>query len=105
MITSDKALLEESVGRSGARLSASELVRTMHAQPADSLAQDASRGFERGIRAVVELARQSEGFEQDHQRHAAPALVQQQGVKHEARHEHAAPAHRIERGHGLGIGW
>ena len=50
VITSDKARLQESVGRSGARLSASELVRTMHATSAAGLAPDASRGFERGIR-------------------------------------------------------
>ena len=80
VITSDKARLEESVGRSGARLSASELVRTMHARLAEGLTPDASRGFERGIRAVVEVARQSVGFEQDSHGHAVPAPVQQQAI-------------------------
>jgi hypothetical protein len=63
VITSDRARLEESVGQSGARLSASELLRTMHAKLADGLTQDASRGFDRGVRTVVEMARQSVGFE------------------------------------------
>jgi hypothetical protein len=66
VITSDKPGLEEYVGRSGARLSASELVRTRHARLADGLTSDASRGFERGIRTMVEGVRQSVGFEQDH---------------------------------------
>jgi hypothetical protein len=57
VITTDKARNEESVGRSGARLSASELVRTMHGRSAEGLRPDASRGFDRGIRAVVEVAR------------------------------------------------
>ena len=103
VITSDKARLQESVGRSGARLSASELVRTMHARSAAGLAPDASRGFERGIRTVVEGARQSVGFEQDSHRHAVAAPVQQQAIQHAAGHEPGGPAHQLERGQGHGI--
>ena len=103
VITSDKARLEESVGRSGARLSASELVRTMHATSAAGLAPDASRGFERGIRTVVEGARQSVGFEQDSHGHAGTAPVQQQAIPHAAGHEPGGPAHQLERGQGHGI--
>jgi hypothetical protein len=105
VITSDKAQLEESVGRSGARLSASELARTTHARLADGLAPDASRGFERGIRTVVEVARQSVGFEQDSHGHALPAPVHQQAIQHTASHEREAPAQKIERGQGHGISW
>ena len=103
VITNDKAHLEESVRRSGARLSASELVRTMHARVAEGLTPDASRGFDRGIRAVVVGARQSVGFEQDSQRHAVQALVQQQAIQHAAGHEREAPVQPLERGQHHGI--
>ena len=103
VITSDKARLEESVGRSGARLSASELVRTIHAKLADGLTPDASRGFERGIRTVVEGVRRSVGFEQDSHGHAVPPPVQQQAIQHAAGHERGGPAHQLERGRGYGI--
>ena len=105
MITSDKARLEESVGRSGARLSASELVRTMHARLADGLTPDASRGFDRGIRAVVEGARQSVGVERDAQGHGVPAPVQQQAIHHATGHQREAPAQKVERGLDHGISW
>jgi hypothetical protein len=105
VITSDKARLEESVGRSGARLSASELVRTMHARLADGLTPDASRGFERGIRAVVVEVRQSLGVERESTGHAVPEPVQQQAIAHAAGHERDKPAKQLERGHGLGISW
>jgi hypothetical protein len=71
VITSDKALLGEAVARSDARLSASELVR--HAQWAAGRSPDVSRGFERGIRALVEDARQSVGLERDSPGHAVSA--------------------------------
>jgi UvrD-like helicase C-terminal domain len=103
VITSDKARLEESVGRSGARLSASELVRTMHARSATGLAPEPSRGFERGIRTVVNGARQSVGFEQESQGRAIPAPVQQRAIQHADGHEPTGPAHQLERGQGHGI--
>jgi hypothetical protein len=103
VITSDKARLEESVGRSGARLSASELVRTMHARVAEGLTPDVSRGFERGIRAVVVEARQSLEVERESTGHAVPAPVQQQAIQHVVSHERKAPAQQLERGHGYGI--
>jgi ATP-dependent exoDNAse (exonuclease V) alpha subunit len=103
VITSDKAQLEASVERSGARLSASELVRTMHAKLADGLTPDASRGVDRGIRTVVEMARQSVGFEEDHRGHAVAAPVQQQAIEHAAGHERGGPAQQLERGGGHGI--
>ena len=103
VITSDKARLQDSVERSGARLSASELVRTMHARSAAGLAPDASRGFERGIRTVVEGTRQSVGFEQDSHGYAVPASVQQQANPHAAGHEPGGPAHQVERGQGHGV--
>ena len=103
VITSDKARLEESVGRSGARLSASELVRTMHATSAAGLAPDTSRGFERGIRTVVEVARQSVGVEQDAQGQARTAPIQLHAIPHAAGHEPGGPAHQLERGQGHGI--
>jgi hypothetical protein len=103
VITSDKARLEESVGRSGARLSASELVRTMHARVTDGLQPDTSRGFARGLRAVGELARQSVGVGQDHRGHVVPAPVQQQDIAHAAGHERGGPAHQLEGGRGYGI--
>ena len=103
VITSDKSRLQESVGRSDARLSASELVRTIHATSAAGLAPDASRGFERGIRTVVEGARQSVGVERNSYRHAGAAPAQQQAIPHAAAHEPAGPAHQPERGQGYGI--
>ncbi len=103
VITSDKAQLEESVGRSGARLSASELARTTHAKLADGLTPDASRGFDRGVRMMAEVVRQSVGFEQDTQRHAVPAPMQQQASQHESGHKPEEPAHQRERGQGHGI--
>lgn len=103
VITSDKARLEESVGRSGARLSASELVRTMHAKSAVGLAPDASRGFERGIRTVVEGARQSVGFEQDSHGQARTAPIQLHAIPHAAGHEPGEPAQQLEQGQGHGI--
>jgi hypothetical protein len=105
VITSDKARLEESMGRSGARLSASELVRTRDATLAEGLAPDASRGFERGIRTMAQGARQSMGFEQDSKGHEVPAPAQQQAIQHSAGHEREAPAQKIERGQGHGISW
>jgi hypothetical protein len=105
VITSDKAQLEESVGRSGARLSASELVRMLHARVTDGLTPDGSRGFERGIRTVAKSLLQSEGFEQDSQGHAVPAPAKQQAIQHTASHEREAPAQKIERGQGHGISW
>jgi hypothetical protein len=104
VITSDKARLEESVARSGARLSASELVRTAHARVADGPALNASRGFERGIRAVVEEARQSLGVEQDSPGHAVPGPVQRHAVQQAFGQERVAPAQQLQRGHDLGIG-
>ena len=103
VITSDKSRLQESVGRSDARLSASELVRTIHTKSADRLVPDPSRGFERGIRTVVEGARQSVGVERNSYRHAGAAPAQQQAIPHAAAHEPAGPAHQPERGHGYGI--
>jgi hypothetical protein len=103
VITSDKARLEESVGRSGARLSASELVRTMHARLPGGVASDASRGFERGIRTMVERARQTVGLEQDSHQHAVPAPAQQQAIQHAAGNERGGPSHQLERGQGHGI--
>jgi hypothetical protein len=103
VITSDKAQLAESMGQSGARLSASELVRTMHARVTDGLQPDMSRGFARGIRAVVDLARQPVGFEQHHRGHVAQAPVQQQDIAHAAGHERGEPVHQLERGRGYGI--
>ncbi|MEP7305201.1 MAG: MobF family relaxase [Acidobacteriota bacterium] len=103
VITSDKARLQESVGRSGARLSASELVRTMHSRSAPGLTPDASRGFERGIRTVVEEARQSVIFEQDSHRYSVPAPVQQQAIPHAAGHEPGGAADQLERGQSHGI--
>jgi hypothetical protein len=105
VITSDKARLEESVGRSGARLSASELVRMMRDTLGDGLTQDASRGYDRGIRAVVEWARQAEGYEQDAGGHALPARVHQQTVQHARGHERGPSAHQLEQGRGYGISW
>ena len=103
MITSDKAPLDESVGRSGARLSASELVRTMHGRSADGLTRGGSRGFERGIRAVVVEARQSVGVERESTGHAVHAPVQQQAIQHVVSQERKAPAQQLERGQGYGI--
>ena len=105
VITSDKARLEESVGRSGARLSASELVRTMHATWANGLTPDASRGVDRGIRAVVEGARQSVGLEQESQGHAVPAPAHLQAIQHAAGPERGQSAPQLERGRGYGISW
>ena len=99
----DKARLEASVGRSGARLSASELVRTRHARSPAGLTPDATRGFERGIRTVVEGARQSVGFEQDAQGHARTVPIQLHAIPHAAGHEPGEPAQQLERGQGHGI--
>jgi hypothetical protein len=105
VITSDKVRLEESVGRSGARLTASELVRMMRDTWRDGLTQDASRGYDRGIRTVVEWARQAEGYEQDADGHARPARVLQQTIEHASGHERGPSARQLEQGRGHGIGW
>jgi hypothetical protein len=103
VITSDKARLEESVGRSGARLSASELVRTMHARLPGGVASDASRGFERGIRTMVERARQSMDRERVSHEHPSAARVPQEDIQPAAENERVGPVHQLERGQGHGI--
>jgi hypothetical protein len=104
VITSDRTRLAESIGQSGARLSASELVRTMHARWAEGLTPDGSRDFDRGIRAVVERARQSVGFEQEsHGRAVRAPVQQQQAFQHTATPEREAPSQKLERGRGHGI--
>jgi conjugative relaxase-like TrwC/TraI family protein len=102
VITSDKALLEESVARSDARLSASELVR--HAQRTAGLTPDASRGFERGIRAVVEGVRQSVGIERDSPGHAVSAPRQEPSRVRAVNQERTAQSQELKRGVNLGIG-
>jgi hypothetical protein len=101
---SEEGLTSESVSICGRAVSASELVRTMHASLAEGLTPDASRGFERGIRAAVVGARQALEVEQDSHGHAVPAPVQQQAIQHAASHERKAPAQQLAQGHGLGIG-
>src|SRR4029453_3992286 len=54
-------------------LSASELVRTIHAKSAAGRAPDAARGFERGIRPGVGGARPAVGVERNSHRHAGAA--------------------------------
>jgi conjugative relaxase-like TrwC/TraI family protein len=106
VITSDKARLEASVGRSAARLSASDLVRTMRARWATGLTPDASLGFDRGIRAVVEIGRQSERFGQESHGHVVSAPAHQQAVHHAAGHERGPSVQQqLERGRGYGISW
>ena len=99
------ARLEEAVGRSGARLSASELVRTMRDKLGDGLTQDASRGNDRGIRALVEWARQSVGYEQDADGHALPTRVQKQTIQQAPGQERGPSAQPVEQGRGYGISW
>ena len=106
VITSDKAQLEESMAQSSARLSASELVRTSHVR-ATGLTPDATRGFERGIHAVVEGVRQSREIERDAPEHAlpGPARQQQQSMAQAVSQGRAAHELQIRRGGGLGIGF
>ena len=80
------------------------MVRTMHTRLADGLTPDASRGFERGIRAVVVEARQSLGVERESTGHAVPAPVKQQAIQHVVSQERKAPAQELVQGHGLGTG-
>jgi conjugative relaxase-like TrwC/TraI family protein len=101
VITSDKARLEASVSQSDARQSASELVRTMHGRFAEGLPTDTSRGFARGIRAVVEEGRRSVGVERDAQREAVLAPAQQ--ANHAVGHERGAQVPALERGHDHGL--
>jgi conjugative relaxase-like TrwC/TraI family protein len=102
VITSDKARLEASVGQSGARQSASELVRTMHVRFGAGGRTDASRGFARGIRAAVDAARRSMRFDRDSEREAVLAPVRQPAI-HAAGRERAAAVAPLERGHDDGI--
>jgi hypothetical protein len=102
VITSDQARLEASVGQSGARQSVSELVRTIHARFADDRSMDASRGFARGIRALVEEGRRSVGVERESQRDAVLTPIQQPAI-HAAGHERGASVPPFERGHDDGI--
>ena len=103
VITSDKARLEESVGRSGARLSASELVRTMHARWPMASSQMRREGSHAGF-GQWWTGRASRW---DSSRipigHAVAAPVQQQAIQHAAGHERGGPAHQLERGQGHGI--
>ena len=103
VITSDKARLEESVGRSGARLSASELVRTMHARSAAGLTPDASRGFERGIRTVVEgrASRWDSSRIPMGRRSLRPSSSRPSSTRLATNAR--GPAHQLERGQGHGI--
>jgi hypothetical protein len=102
VMTSDKARLEASVGQSGARQSAFELVRTMHARWRDGGRPDASRGFARGIRAAAEEGRRSLRFDRDSEREAVLAPVQQPAI-HAGGHERGAAVAPLERGHDDGI--
>lgn len=102
VITSDQGRLEASVAQSGARQSASELVRTMHTRVADDRPTHTSRGFARGIRAVVEEGRRSGGVERDAQRDAVLAPVLQPAV-HAAGYEGGASVLPFERGHEHGL--
>jgi hypothetical protein len=102
VITSDKARLEASVGQSGARQSASELVQTMHGGLRDGGRPDASRGFARAIRTAAEGRRRSLRFDRDSEREAVLAPVQQPAIQ-AAGHERGAAVAPLERGHDDGI--
>jgi hypothetical protein len=102
VITSDKAGLQDSVGQSGARLSASELVRKMHANREHASLREA-RGYERGIQLIADGARHS-GTEWDEQRNSVHLVIQHHPIRHEpARQGLELP--QIKQGHNHGISW
>jgi hypothetical protein len=103
VVTSDKTLLQDSIGRSGARPSASELVRKMHASPHRGQQPDVSRGFERGIRAAAAQAQQTAEHQRGHDTRAQPPPAHQQEMEPAVSRHERAPAQQIERGlnHGL----
>jgi conjugative relaxase-like TrwC/TraI family protein len=103
VITTEKTRLQESVARSDARLSASELVRTRSGTLSAGLTPDASRGFERGIRMVAEGTRESSGIERHSHGHAAPEPTRQPTIQQVTGREPGEPARQLERGHDHGI--
>jgi hypothetical protein len=102
VITSDKARLQDSIGRSGARPSASELVRKMQASLDHRQQPDISRGFERGIRAAA-LARQASGCERAQERSMVSAPVPKQEIEPASNANQQGPALHLERGRSHGL--
>jgi hypothetical protein len=98
VVTSDKALLQDSIGRPGARPSTSELVRKMHASPDRGQRPDVSRGFERGIRAAAVVAQQTTEQQRGHDVRARPAPGHRQEMEPAAGRRQPAHAQQIERG-------
>jgi len=97
VVTSDKELLRESVGRSGERQSASELVRKMGRDQPRAKRLGMQRGLHRGPSAAREMARQAAGQERE------PGIktpVQQQ----EMQHEMPSRDRGMERGQDYGFG-
>ncbi len=97
VVTSDKELLRESVGRSGERQSASELVRKMGRDQPQTKRLGMQRGLHRGTSAAREMARQAAWQERDSGRKAP---VQQQQIQREV----PSRDRGMKRGQDYGIG-
>jgi ATP-dependent exoDNAse (exonuclease V) alpha subunit len=100
VVTSDKALLQESIGYSGARQSASELVRAMAADVERGQQPGLARGVDRGLGGAVGLARQvSYEWEPEPSQAVRPSFQHVEDTMN--RDEGASPQQK--RGHGYGL--
>jgi conjugative relaxase-like TrwC/TraI family protein len=103
VITSDKGRLAESVTQSEARASALELVRRMsQARPMDDGVRTPVRGFERGIRAVVEQVQRAAAED-----HGNPGGKRAEAGLHQAiqsgGHSNGGAGQQLERGDDFGF--
>jgi hypothetical protein len=96
VVTSDKSLLAETVGRSGERQSASELVRKMGQNQPRTKRMGMQRGAQRGPVAAREMAKQAAWREREPER-KMPAKEQ------EVRRERPVRDREVERGRDYGF--
>ena len=98
VVTTDRELLCESVARSGARQSASELARKVQRRPA------IQRGEQRGLSAACRLARNAAVQHEPVEPTIVPAHREFHGVAHAGLVREYQEARRLEQGHGHDIG-
>jgi conjugative relaxase-like TrwC/TraI family protein len=103
VVTTDKALLQDAIARSGARPSVSELVRKVHVSPDHGERLDVSRGLERGISVAALAQAQPTEHERGQDTRARPAPAHEQAIEPAVDGGQRSPAQQIERGRGYGI--
>jgi conjugative relaxase-like TrwC/TraI family protein len=105
VVTSDKALLQESIGQSGARQSASELVRKMATSTDPHHGRQERQGLVRGLSGAVALARQAAGQAWEHERELPLMDSHRKDLEHDRGQERSGRTPQVERGQGFGLGW